>query len=70
MSKKLKPKLVGYNFADTDQSCKDVLSLESMTSSVMKVNDENVVVNPLLIFHRIAIIERDNEDLIPLCNLS
>ena len=59
-------RLVGSNFADLKQSRKNkVLSLASMTCTV-KINNEAVVVNPLLIFQRVAIAKKNDEHLVAL----
>ena len=54
--------LVGNNFADIKQSKQNVvLSLASMTCTI-KVNNEGVVVDPLMIFQRTMIAKKIDED--------
>lgn len=63
VGKELMSQTLGNNFADIKLHRKNkVLSLGAMSSAI-KVNDETVVVDPLLLFQRIAIGKKDDKHL-------
>lgn len=59
----LMAKMYGQNFAEVKISRKDkVLSLGAMTNSI-KVRKETITVDPLMLFQRIAVAKKSDEDL-------
>lgn len=63
VGKQVMEKTLGKNFADVKLQRKDkVLSLGAMHSAI-KINDESVVVDLLLLFQRIAIAKKNDEHL-------
>ncbi|CAG9769481.1 unnamed protein product [Ceutorhynchus assimilis] len=63
VGEQLMSRTVGNNFADIKLHRKNkVLSFGAMSNAI-KVNDENIDVDPLLFFQRIAIEKKDDEHL-------
>ncbi|GBN80367.1 hypothetical protein AVEN_190499-1, partial [Araneus ventricosus] len=54
--------LIGSNFGDIKQSKKNVVLPLASVSSAIQMNNETVVVDPLIIFQRTTITKKNDED--------